>query len=49
MKLTNFIKNSIEHIRMFNYYNALLNSDIEHRQQMQLDILFGNVNGTDLY
>lgn len=46
MKLINFIKNSIMQLKMHKYYNALLNNNI---QDVERDILFGNVNGTDLY
>lgn len=46
MKLINFIKSSIEHLKMHKYYNTVLNNNI---QDIERDILFGNVNGTDLY
>lgn len=48
MKLTNFIKSLLQHNRM------LSTIDIEavnsaKRFQMERDILFGNVDGIDLY
>lgn len=50
MKLLNFIKRSIENITVKRYYKDLQNNlRAEDLCQIQQDILFGNVYGTDLY
>lgn len=48
MKLINFIKSLLQHNRMLSTIEAELPNSAK-RFQMERDILFGNVDGIDLY